>query len=142
MGPGVHRVGQQVHKRAISRTNGNPISIFGGNASQVTISGESAGGGSVMLQDIAYGGSLGSSLFVNVSLLEIRRSPRGLMFIHQTIAASPYLPMQYGYKTGCPLNPTTPSQPRLAVLRQPHMGALRRQSFLFGRQGYAYASEC
>ena len=41
--------------------------MFGGNASQVTISGESAGGGSVMLQDMAYGGSLGSSLFVNVS---------------------------------------------------------------------------
>jgi carboxylesterase type B len=32
------------------------VSLFGGNASQVTISGESAGGGSVMLQDIAYGG--------------------------------------------------------------------------------------
>ena len=33
-----------------------------------------------MLQDMAYGGSLGTQLFVN------------------TIAASPYLPMQYGYK--------------------------------------------
>ena len=41
--------------------------MFGGNASQVTISGESAGGGSVMLQDMTYGGRLGSSLFVNVS---------------------------------------------------------------------------
>ncbi|EXJ60189.1 carboxylesterase 2 [Cladophialophora yegresii CBS 114405] len=60
------------------------ISLFGGNASQVTISGESAGGGSVMLQDMAYGGSLGTSLFVN------------------TIAASPYLPMQYGYKDWIP----------------------------------------
>ncbi|EXJ80631.1 hypothetical protein A1O3_06915 [Capronia epimyces CBS 606.96] len=60
------------------------IGLFGGNASQVTISGESAGGGSVMLQDMAYGGSLGSSLFVN------------------TIAASPYLPMQYGYKDWIP----------------------------------------
>lgn len=56
------------------------VSLFGGNSSQVTIAGESAGGGSVMLQDIAYGGSLGDQLFVN------------------TIAASPYLPMQYGYK--------------------------------------------
>lgn len=43
------------------------ISLFGGNASQVSISGESAGGGSVMLQDMAYGGSQGDSLFVNVS---------------------------------------------------------------------------
>lgn len=60
------------------------ISLFGGNASQVTISGESAGGGSVMLQDMAFGGGLGDSLFVN------------------TIAASPYLPMQYGYKDWIP----------------------------------------
>lgn len=50
----------------------------------MTISGESAGGGSVMLLDMAYGGSLGSSLFQN------------------TIAASPYLPMQYSYNAGPP----------------------------------------
>ena len=56
------------------------IDLFGGNSSYVTIAGESAGGGSVMLQDMAYGGSLGDQLFTN------------------TIAASPYLPMQYGYK--------------------------------------------
>ena len=56
------------------------IGLFAGNSSQVTIAGESAGGGSVMLQDMAYGGSLGDQLFTN------------------TIAASPYLPMQYGYK--------------------------------------------
>ena len=55
------------------------IHLFGGNASQVTISGESAGGGSVMLQAMAFGGNLGESLFSNI------------------IAASPYLPMQYGY---------------------------------------------
>ncbi|EXJ90227.1 carboxylesterase 2 [Capronia coronata CBS 617.96] len=60
------------------------IGLFGGNASQVTISGESAGGGSVMLQDMAFGGTLGQSLFTN------------------TIAASPYLPMQYGYKDWVP----------------------------------------
>ena len=45
------------------------IGLFGGNASQVTISGESAGGGAVMLMDIAYGGTLGTSLFVNVRAL-------------------------------------------------------------------------
>ncbi|KIW19797.1 hypothetical protein PV08_00372 [Exophiala spinifera] len=60
------------------------IDLFGGNASQVTISGESAGGGSVMLQDMAFGGSQGTRLFVN------------------TIAASPYLPMQYGYRDWVP----------------------------------------
>lgn len=60
------------------------IHIFGGNSSQVTIMGESAGAGSVMLQDIAYGGSLGDSLFRN------------------TIAASPYLPMAWGYKDFVP----------------------------------------
>lgn len=60
------------------------IGQFGGNASAVTISGESAGGGSVMLQNMAYGGSIGDSLFTN------------------SIAASPYLPMQYGYKDWVP----------------------------------------
>ena len=42
------------------------IGLFGGNASQVTISGQSAGGGSVMLQVMAFGGDLRDSLFSNV----------------------------------------------------------------------------
>lgn len=42
------------------------IGLFGGNASQVTLSGESAGASSVMLQSMAYGGHLGDSLFSNV----------------------------------------------------------------------------
>jgi carboxylesterase type B len=50
----------------------------------VTISGESAGGGSVMLQGMAYGGSLGDSLF------------------RSAIAASPYLPKQYAYNDRLP----------------------------------------
>jgi len=58
--------------------------MFGGNSSQVTISGESAGAGSVMLQGMAYGGTLGDSLFTNLHV------------------ASPYLPMQYGYKDWVP----------------------------------------
>lgn len=53
------------------------ISLFGGNASQVTISGESAGGGSVMLQAMAFGGYLGESLFTNV-----RTSPSSSLSIH------------------------------------------------------------
>ncbi|PSN74793.1 alpha/beta-hydrolase [Corynespora cassiicola Philippines] len=60
------------------------IELFGGDPTQVTISGISAGGGSVMLQDIAYGGTLGTSLFKN------------------SISASPYLPQQYGYSDWVP----------------------------------------
>ncbi|KIW70149.1 hypothetical protein PV04_02449 [Phialophora macrospora] len=56
------------------------ISLFGGDPSHVSIAGQSAGAGSVMLQGMAYGGSLGVSLFRNI------------------LAPSPYLPMQYGYK--------------------------------------------
>lgn len=60
------------------------IGLFGGNASHVTIAGLSAGAGSVMLQNMAYGGTLGESLFTN------------------SIAASPYLPMQYSYRDWIP----------------------------------------
>lgn len=60
------------------------ISQFNGDPTRVTISGLSAGGGSVMLQSMAYGGTLGESLFTNV------------------IAASPYLPMQYKYSDWVP----------------------------------------
>ncbi|KAK5114283.1 hypothetical protein LTR62_002534 [Meristemomyces frigidus] len=73
------------------------IHLFGGDSRRVTIFGESAGAGSVMLHElvnsencsvsnadcdcsIANGGTLGSSLFRN------------------SISASPYLAFQYGYK--------------------------------------------
>lgn len=57
---------------------------FGGDKTKVTISGESAGAGSVMLHSIADGGSLGTSLF------------------RAGIAASPYLPGQYAYNDAYP----------------------------------------
>lgn len=41
---------------------------FGGNASEVTISGESAGAGGVLLLGIAKNSDLGTSLFRNVNV--------------------------------------------------------------------------
>ncbi|KAI9817429.1 MAG: hypothetical protein M1827_001038 [Pycnora praestabilis] len=55
------------------------INLFGGNSSAVTIYGESAGGGSVLLHTIAYKGYQRDSLFNNV------------------IAASPFTLPVYGY---------------------------------------------
>ncbi|PCG92087.1 Carboxylesterase, type B [Penicillium occitanis (nom. inval.)] len=60
------------------------ISLFGGDPDRVTIGGESAGGGSVMLQAMAYGGTVGDELYDG------------------TFFASPYLPQQYNYDDPLP----------------------------------------
>ena len=52
-------------------------SLFGGNPRSVTIAGQSAGGGSVLIHGMSFGGTLGTSLF------------------RQGIAASPFVPQQY-----------------------------------------------
>jgi carboxylesterase type B len=76
------------------------IDQFGGDKSRVTVAGQSAGAGGVMLLGIAKNGTLGTSLFSNVCgpLTTIR----SLLTMHQIIAASPYLPPQHKFDASAP----------------------------------------
>ncbi|MCJ1380710.1 hypothetical protein MMC17_003818 [Xylographa soralifera] len=77
--------GSQVHQYgSTNNATHDHIADFGGNTSHVTIWGESAGGGSVMMMTQAYGGELKDTLWQGA------------------IANSPYLPIQYGYSDTVP----------------------------------------
>ena len=93
----------------------NYIHLFGGNASQVTISGESAGGGAVMLQTMAYGGSLGTTLFENVSLLGLFELNPQLTTTPRPTPPPPTYPNNTATPTGSRRNPTSPSPPTPAA---------------------------
>ncbi|KAH8884164.1 carboxylesterase type B [Thozetella sp. PMI_491] len=84
----VHRFGQTnagLHDQTLAlEWVQHYIERFGGDKTKVTIAGLSAGGGSVLLQSIAYGGTRGPRLFQNI------------------IAASPYLPEQWHYSDYIP----------------------------------------
>jgi carboxylesterase type B len=73
------------------------ISKFGGDKTRVTVAGESAGAGSVMLHAIAKGATLGTSLFKNVWAKQSPKERKYIANVSQLIAASPYLPSQPNY---------------------------------------------
>lgn len=52
------------------------IAKFGGDTTKVTIAGESAGAGSVMLHAMAGGGTLGSRVWQNVSFSGVLTKPQ------------------------------------------------------------------
>ena len=92
------------------------IGLFGGNASQVTISGESAGGGSVMVQAMAFGGYLGDSLFSNVRSNPYPRNWQLLTWPFRSSLHHPICRCNTATKTLCPRSPTTPSLKPLVAL--------------------------
>ena len=90
----------------------NYIHLFGGDPRRVTVSGESAGGGSVMLQAMAYGGTEGTSLFSQVSLNPTPPHPStfpALLKIHRAPPHRPICPCSTAMQTLSPRKHTTPS---------------------------------
>lgn len=76
------------------------IQKFGGDPKKVTLAGESAGAGSVMLQAMAYGGKQEVTLFDNVrSYLTYKKI---LIDASKIIAASVYVAKQYNYNDQVP----------------------------------------
>jgi carboxylesterase type B len=76
------------------------IDQFGGDKSRVTVAGQRAGAGGVILLGIAKNGTLGTSLFSNVC--GPSTTLRSLLTMHQIIAASPYLPPQHKSDASAP----------------------------------------
>lgn len=76
------------------------IDQFGGDKSRVTVAGQSAGAGGVMLLGIAKNGTLGTSLFSNVGYPLI--TSRSMLTMHQITAASPHLPPQHNFNASDP----------------------------------------